>query len=76
MTNRERYITKRNEYDLMITIAENIQELGTFCAIRAVCGRKHKRKCEYKWRDLGSCSRLERDCERCIQAFLNEEANE
>lgn len=38
MTNRERYILKRDEYDLMIEISDNIQSDGAFCAIRAVSG--------------------------------------
>ena len=71
MTNRERYITKRNEYDLMLTIAENISGIGTFCAIRAVCGRK--RPCEYTQTENGI---LVRDCPSCIQKFLNEESEE
>jgi hypothetical protein len=71
MTNRERYIIKRNEYDLMLTIADNISGIGTFCAIRAVCGRK--RLCEYTQSKNGI---LMRDCPSCIQKFLNEESEE
>ena len=69
MTNRERYIIKRNQYDLMMTIAENISDIGTFCAIRAVCGRK--RPCEYTQSKNGT---LMRDCPSCIQKWLNEES--
>lgn len=71
MTNRERYITKRNQYDLMLTIAENISGIDTFCAIRAVCGRK--RPCEYTQSKNGT---LMRDCPSCIQKWLNEESEE
>ena len=71
MTNRERYMIKRNQYDLMLTIAENISGIGTFCAIRAVCGRKHP--CEYTQSKNGT---LMRDCPFCIQNWLNEENEE
>ena len=71
MTNRERYITKRNQCDLMLTIADNISGIGTFCAIRAVCGRK--RPCEYTQSKNGT---LMRDCRSCIQKWLNEESEE
>lgn len=69
MKNRERYITKRNEYDLMMTIAENIQELGTFCPITAVGGKRPPCKCKH---DTQS-SLILRDCETCVQEFLNDE---
>ena len=71
MTNRERYIIKRNQYDLMLTIAENISGIGTFCAIQAVCGRK--RPCEYTQSKNGT---LMRNCPSCIQNWLNEESEE
>lgn len=66
MTNRERYITKRNQYDLMLTIAENISGIGTFCAIRAVSDIR--KPCVMKYN-----GRMERDCKTCIQSWLNEE---
>jgi hypothetical protein len=68
MTNREKYITKRDEYDLMMTIAENIQELGTFCPITAVGGKRPPCKCKP---DTQS-SLILRDCETCCQDWLNE----
>lgn len=72
MTNREKYITKRDEYDLMMTIAENIQELGTFCPITAVGGKRPPCKCKH----IAQCSLMMRDCETCVQKFLNEEYTE
>lgn len=71
MTNRERYITKRNQYDLMLTIAENISGIGTFCPIKAISGKK--RLCITK---LDDNLRLVRDCEPCVQKWLNEESEE
>lgn len=72
MTNRERYITKRDEYDLMMTIAENIQGLGTFCPITAIGSKRPPCKCKP---DTQS-SLMMRDCETCVQKFLNEKYTE
>lgn len=70
MTNREKYFLKRDEYDLMMTIAKNIQELGTFCPITAIGGKRPPCKCKH----IASCSLMMRDCETCVQEFLNAEA--
>ena len=67
MTNRERYITKRDEYDLMMTIAENIQELGTFCPITAPGGKRPPCKCKHATQS----SLILRDCETCCQDWIN-----
>lgn len=40
MKNRERYITSRNEYDLMLDIERNTR----ICPIRAVAGISHDEK--------------------------------
>mgnify|MGYP006864460440 CR=1 FL=1 len=68
MTNREKYITKRNEYDLMMTIAENIQGIGTFCPIKAIGGKRPP--CKHDTQSF----LMMRDCKTCVQKFLNEEA--
>ena len=68
MTNREKYITKRDEYDLMMAIAKNIQGLGTFCPIKAISGKRPPCKCKP---DTQS-SLILRDCETCVQDWLNE----
>ncbi len=62
MTNRERYITKRNEYDLMMTIAET----QTCCPIDVIGGSYVE--CE---NDLPFGS-----CKDCIQKWLNKEVDE
>lgn len=62
MTNRERYITKRNEYDLMMTIAET----QPCCPIDVIGGDWIV--CE-KELPFGSCK-------DCIEKWLNEEADE
>lgn len=79
MTNREKYITKRNEYDLLMTIRDYLEGGGTFCPIKAIGG---KRVCEIdliRHRDANGAvleQHIERNCERCIQLFLNEESEE
>lgn len=60
MTNRERYITKRNEYDLMMTIANS----QPYCPIDIISGEIVD--CE---NDLPFG-----DCKDCIQKWLNEES--
>ena len=66
MTNREKYITKRDEYDLMMTIAENIQGIGTFCPIKAIGGKRPP--CKHVTQSF----LMMRDCETCVQRWLNE----
>lgn len=65
MTNRDKYILKKNEYDLMMNILQNT----TVCPIRAVAGISTEEKIErcYKYVHDG--------CEECIQKWLNEEAS-
>lgn len=70
MTNRERYITKRDEYDLMMTIRDQIKGVGTYCPIRAVSGKG--RKCILK--EIIVSQFPVRACETCIQNWLNEES--
>lgn len=72
MTNRERFFLKRDEYDTMMAIAKNIQGLGTFCPITAVGGKRPPCKCKP---DTQS-SLILRDCETCIQTFLNTESKD
>ena len=66
-TNRHKYFLQRDEYDLMMTIAENIQGIGTFCPIKAISGKRPP--CKH---DTPSFLML-RDCKTCIQTWLNEE---
>lgn len=61
MTNRERYITKRNEYDLLMTIRAQ----RDVCPIKLIGAEKPK------------CIPTENyttDCATCIARWLNEEA--
>ena len=66
MTNRERYILKRNEYDLMLGIEENTG----ICPIRTVAGITHEEK-------IRRCVNYAPDsCEVCVADWLNEENND
>lgn len=70
MTNREKYFLKRDEYDIMMTIAENIQGIGTFCPITAVGGKRPP--CKH----ITQSFLMMRDCKTCVQEFLNEKYTE
>ena len=71
MTNREKYITKRNEYDMMMTILENG---GTYCPIKAISGKySSDRICR---KNLANHETIRKSCGICVQRFLNEEADE
>ena len=63
MTNREKYITKRDEYDLMMAIKANIEH-GHHCPIKAVSG-------QYEY---SMCLKYSYICSSCCQDWLNEEA--
>ena len=62
MTNREKYITKRDEYDLLMTIRKNIAVNA--CPIDIIGGDWVE--CENEL-PFGNCK-------DCIQKWLNEEA--
>lgn len=63
MTNRDKYITKRNESDLMIAINQNTG----ICPIRAVAGISQEKKLERCF------THVKTGCNGCIQSWLNEE---
>lgn len=69
MTNRERYITKRNEYDLMKAIEKNLPP--DMCVIEVISGEHPDLKHGLCW--YGG---WDSKCDDCIQKFLNEEADE
>ena len=69
-TNRQAYFLECDEYDIMIAIRDNIEGVGTYCPIRAVSGTGRKKPCIMKHDSIGH---LIRDCENCVQQWLNEE---
>lgn len=64
MKNRERYILKVNEYDLMMTINDNIKKRPFPCPIYAVSGKLDR-----------CCADFTYICKDCVQHWLNEEEN-
>ena len=69
MANRERYITKRNEYDMIKVIEKNLPP--EMCPIETISGKYpdlNYRLCWYGGWD--------EKCDDCIQKWLNEEAGE
>lgn len=59
--NRDKYILKVNEYDLMMKILNSYRN----CPIRAVTGEMH----------YDRCPKYNTNCSECVQKWLNEEAN-
>lgn len=65
MTNRDRYILKRNERDMLMEI-QTALAYGEKCIIDAIAG---------KVRDCTNYSRGDLEvCDKCIQFWLNEES--
>lgn len=64
MKNREKYFTKKNEYDFMKAVEQNTG----ICPIRAVAGISQEQKIKrcYTYVKTG--------CNGCIQNWLNEKA--
>lgn len=67
MKNRDRYITKVCEYDMLLNINGEIMD-GKKCVIEALTG-------EYQYgEDKERCiSSSDRNCSGCIQSWLNKE---
>ena len=68
MKNRDRYILKQNEYDMLIKIQSTMWAEG-LCVIDALTGEYQYG--EKKERCLAS---IDCNCESCIQKWLNEES--
>ena len=71
MTNRERYFNRMDSYDLMLQMKENLTRVGVYCPIDCITGRKPK--CRLGHYDE-TMTMAYRDCESCIQAWLNKES--
>lgn len=63
MKNRDRYINKVNEYDMLISIQTALDD-GEGCVLDALT--KTTNICFYN-------TDKQKDCETCIQQWLNEE---
>lgn len=72
MTNRDRYILKRNEFDMLLQFQHNIMDCGCTCVLDGLTGEAHN--CPYEMHfTYGEQARLDL-CGKCIQDFLNEES--
>lgn len=72
MKNRDRYILKVNEYDMLLQFQHNIMDCGCTCVLDGLTGEVHN--CPYEMRfTYGEQARLDL-CSKCIQDFLNEES--
>ena len=72
MTNREKYITKHNEYDMLMGIYDRTK--GRICPLYAISDMKtaeHSARC-HQYRDASDDRR--RGCAECVQDWLNREA--
>ena len=72
MKNRDKYITKVCEYDMLMDMQKNIQNCYSCCVIDVITGKMINCPEEMKGK-VGQESRLA-VCSKCIQAWLNEEA--
>lgn len=62
LKNRDKYILKANEYDMLVAI-QTALNYGERCVLNALT--KKTNNCIYKSN--------QKDCEECIQAWLNKE---
>ena len=66
MKNRDRYLLKVNEYDLILRIFENTKS----CPIKALTGKMDLERCQ----NYNKTASRKKNCSNCMQAWLNEEA--
>jgi hypothetical protein len=66
MKNRDKYINKVNECDMLVKIQEAIASQPYLCVIEALTGK------DYPCPDDKVC--MLSTCEACIQAWLNKDA--
>ena len=71
MKNRERYILRVNEHDMLLNMQYNLMDCCCNCILDIITGKKIKCPEEMKGK-VGAQSRLA-ICSKCIQAWLNEE---
>ena len=70
MKNRDKYILRKNEYDMLMQIQYNILDrVSIVCVIDGLTGGL--KSCPEEW---SSASNKLDVCSKCIQAWLNEES--
>lgn len=62
MTNADKYLDKRDKYDVMVQIVKGTTN-GYPCAIKAVSG-------EF---DINDCRKCNYDCYKCVRIWLDKE---
>ena len=67
MRNRDRYILKVNELDLMMRVKDNLAYCDE-CPIYAIAGQQR-----YGQR-VERCEKYHKQCQECCQEWLNEES--
>lgn len=71
MKNRDKYILKVNEYDILINMQTNIMNNGGCCVIDEITGKMNACPEEMNGK-VGKKSQLA-VCSKCVQKWLNEE---
>lgn len=71
MTNRDKYILRRNEYDMLMSMQYELLDCCNMCILDIMTGSKIQCPEEMKGK-VGARSRLT-VCGECIQKWLNEE---
>jgi hypothetical protein len=72
MTNREKYIVKRNEHDMLMHIYDRTR--GNLCPLYIISDMttvEHSARC-HRYRDMSDDRRC--GCAECVQDWLNKEA--
>lgn len=72
MTNREKYIIKHNEHDMLMHIYDRTRgNLCPLCVISDMATAEHSARC-HRYHDMSDDRR--RRCAECVQDWLNREA--
>lgn len=69
MTNRQKYFTQRNEYDLLMDLNISILSNDYRCVKECLTD-------EYQYQGHHRCCLEHENCSECLQNWLNEEAKE
>lgn len=72
MTNRDKYIIKRNEHDMLMHIYDRTR--GNLCPLYIISDMttaEHVARC-HRYPDANDCHRC--GCAECVQDWLNKEA--
>lgn len=71
MTNREKYFANMNPYDLLCRMNANLHTVHNMNTTPCIISAFRR---EYVWERDERCEKYNADCEKCLQAWMNEEA--